>query len=161
MNEKLIVNGNPVSQGGVSVLGKQGEYGIDATYDFSDWVDEFGAGSIGWAFRRPNENTSYLLPSTEDENISTITFTETELQYSGECKLELFYVNEGETEKRISVTYRFMIAPSLQNIGEVPEPWQAYVEQVHQDAEDVKRIKEEIDSLQFRITDEGILEVNI
>lgn len=29
------------------VLAKQGEYGMDISYDYSSWVEEFGSGSVG------------------------------------------------------------------------------------------------------------------
>ena len=115
-------------------LAKQGEFGREVSFDFSAWVEMFGPGSIGWSIQRPQDTSAYLLPSTEDGTVSTITLTETESQYSGYGLLEVFYVNTGETEKRISNTFSFRIDKSLQNLGAVPSPWQSYVDAVHEDA---------------------------
>jgi len=116
------------------VLAKQGEYGNEFSWDATAWIEEFGAGSVGWLIQRPSEMIAYPLPDTEDGNISTIVLTETETQYPGKGVLEVFFVNTGETEKRISQSISFYIEPSLQNIGEVPEPWESYVDAVHADA---------------------------
>jgi len=116
------------------VLAKQGEYGNDFSWDASAWIAEFGPGSVGWLIQRPNDMTAYPLPDTEDGNISTIELTETETQYAGHGVLEVFFVNTGQTEKRISQMISFYIEPSLQNIGTVPEPWESYVDAVHADA---------------------------
>ena len=115
-------------------LAKQGEFGREVTFDFSAWVEMFGSGSIGWSIQRPQDSSAYLLPSTEDGTVSVITLTETESQKYGYGLLEVFYVNTGETEKRISKTFSFRIDKSLQNLGAVPSPWQSYVDAVHEDA---------------------------
>jgi len=162
MDDKLTIGGAPpVMYGQNVVLGKQGEFGYTVEYDFSDWVEQFGSGSVGWAFKRPRDIASYLLPHEEDGNITQITITETELQFAGYGEVEVFFINSGETDKRISKTYSVLINESIQDVGQAPEPWQSYVDEVHEDAEEVREIKDEIDHLQFRITDEGILEVNI
>ena len=116
------------------VLAKQGEYGNDFSWDASAWIEEFGPGSVGWMIQRSSDMSGYPLPDTEDGNISTITLTETETQYAGRGVLEVFFVNTGQTEKRISQTISFYIEPSLQNLDVVPEPWESYIDKVHEDA---------------------------
>lgn len=34
------------------VLAKQGEYGMGLSYDYSSWVEEFGADSVGWTIQK-------------------------------------------------------------------------------------------------------------
>ena len=132
---KLTSGGKPpVTYGSAVVLGKQGEYGYGFEYDFTDWVEAYGAGSVGWTIKRPTDASAYLLPHDEDGNVTSITITETELQYAGHGKLEVFYVNDGETQKRISVSFTTVVFDSMMDIGEVPEPWEAYVDAVHADA---------------------------
>lgn len=130
------------------VLAKQGEYGMDFSVDYSTWVEEFGSGSIGWSIQRSADPAAYLLPSTEENNISTIVFSEAETQYAGRGLLEVFYVNDGESEKRISNTLTFMIEPSLQNTENAPEAWESYIDAVHADATEVKEAAETIINLQ-------------
>ena len=97
----------------------------------------------------------------ETGNSSQITITETELQFDGYGQLEVFFINNEQTNKRISRTYVVLISESLDTSNEVPAPYQSYVDAVHTDAMEVREIKDEIDHLQFRVTDDGILEVNI
>lgn len=127
---------------GRNVLCKQGEYGIEVSFDYSEWLNEFGSGSVGWAFQRSHDTSAYLLPDVEADGVSTVTLTETESQYSGQARLEVFFVNDGQTEKRISRTFDFMIQPSLQNLGDVPTEWQSYIDAVHQYATDAENAKE-------------------
>lgn len=118
----------------VPVLYRQGEYGNDFSYDYNCWLKEFGPGSIGWLIQRSQDESAYPLPSTEENGISTIEITETESQYAGRAVFEVFFVNDGSTEKRVSRKLYFMVDSSLQNMGVVPEPWEAYVDAVHSDA---------------------------
>lgn len=60
------------------VLAKQGEYGMDISYDYSSWVEEFGSGSVGWTIQRSADFGAYPLVHTEDGNISTVILSETE-----------------------------------------------------------------------------------
>lgn len=138
-------------------LAKQGEYGKEVTFDFSAWAEMFGSGSIGWSIQRPQDTAAYLLPSTEDGTVSTITLTETESQNSGYGLLEVFYVNTGETEKRISQTFSIRIDKSLQNVGEAPSPWQSYVDAVHADA----LAAEEAASSVLGLTAEATVDANV
>lgn len=125
---------NKFCEGSLVTLAKQGEYGNDFSVNYSEWVKMFGEGTVGWLIQRSQDSSAYPLPSVEENGISTIEFTETETQYPGRGLLEVFFVNTGETEKRISKTLTFFIEPSLQNLGEVPEPWESYVDAVHADA---------------------------
>lgn len=125
---------NKFCEGSLVTLAKQGEYGNDFSVNCSEWVKMFGEGTVGWLIQRSQDSSAYPLPSVEENGISTIEFTETETQYPGRGLLEVFFVNTGETEKRISKTLTFFIEPSLQNLGEVPEPWESYVDAVHADA---------------------------
>ena len=129
------------------VLAKQGEYGNEFSWDASAWIAEFGEGSVGWLIQRPNDAAAYPLPDTEDGNISTISLTETETQYAGRGVLEVFFVNTGQTDKRISQMISFYIEPSLQNIGTVPEPWESYVDAVHADAVAAEEAREAIEAM--------------
>lgn len=116
------------------VLFKQGEYGNEFSVNYKAWLDEFGPGTVGWLIQRSQDATAYPLPSVEEDGISTITITETESQYAGRGLLEVFFVNTGSTDKRISRTLQFIVEPTLQNLGVVPEPWESYVDAVHADA---------------------------
>ena len=122
------------------VLAKQGEYGMDLSYDYSSWVEEFGPGSVGWTIQRSADPGAYPLAHTEDGNISTVTLSETETAYVGQVMLEVYFINDGETEKRISQTFSFCIGPSLQNMAEAPNAWQSYIDMVHRDAEKIANV---------------------
>jgi hypothetical protein len=122
------------------VLAKQGEYGMDISYDYSSWVEKFGSGSVGWTIQRSADPGAYPLVHTEDGNISTVILSETETAYAGRGSLEVFYVNDGETEKRISQNISFYIEPSLQNMAEAPSAWQSYIDMVHRDAEKIANV---------------------
>lgn len=126
-------------------LAIQGEYGNKYSFDATEWIEQFGEGSVGWLIQRPNDIGAYPLPDTEEGNISTITLTETETQFSGTGVLEVFFVNTGATDKRISHLIPFYIEPSLMSSEVIPEPWESYVDAVHADAvaaEEARRANE-------------------
>ena len=116
------------------VLCKQGEYGNEFSFNYQPWLEEFGPGSVGWLIQRPNDPAAYPLVSTEENGISTIKLSETETQYAGKGMLEVYFINDGETEKRISNTASFFIEPTLQNTGDVPSPWQSYIDKINETA---------------------------
>ena len=115
-------------------LCKQGEYGLVVEYDFSRWVEKFGAGTVGWTIRRSRDASAYMLPNEVDGTVTRITLTETESQYAGVGALEVFFINTGETQKRISKKFVFEVISSLQNISDPPKEWKSYVDAVHEDA---------------------------
>ena len=131
----------------IPIVIKQGEYGEELSYDASAWIAEFGPGSVGWLIQRTYDSSAYPLPDVEDGNISTVTLTETESEYAGKGLLEVFFVNTGQTDKRISQTFTFIVEPSLQNLGEVPEPWESYVDAVHADAVAAEEAREAIEAM--------------
>lgn len=131
----------------IPVVIKQGEYGEELSFDCSAWINEFGPGSVGWLIQRPYDSSAYPLPDVEDGNISTITLTETESEFVGKGLLEVFFVNDGQTDKRISQTFTFEVKPSLQNLGTVPEPWESYVDAVHADAVAAEEAREAIEAM--------------
>jgi hypothetical protein len=131
----------------VPVLYRQGEYGNDFSYDYNCWLKEFGPGSIGWLIQRSQDESAYPLPSTEENGISTIEITETESQYAGRAVFEVFFVNDGSTEKRVSRKLYFIVDSSLQNLGTVPQPWESYVDAVHADAVAAEEAREAIEAM--------------
>lgn len=119
------------------VLAKQGEYGMSYSYDCSSWFADYGPGTVGWTIQRSADYGAYPLLHTMDGYVSTIVLTETETAYSGRGMLEVYFVNDGETEKRISQTISFYVAPSLQNMSEAPSAWESYIDAIHRDAEKI------------------------
>lgn len=94
-------------------LAKQGEYGQEYSFDYSTWLAEFGAGTLTWAFQGPSDSAARVLESTEDDGVSTIVLTADETASAGSGSMEVFFVDNGETQKRISATIQFYIEPSL------------------------------------------------
>jgi len=125
---------NCINNGRVLDLARQSEFGNTFSYDFSAWVEQYGEGSLGWLFRRPGETDAYLLPSVTEGNVSTATFTATETEKDGLGQLEVFYINTGQTQKRVSASLGVQIPATMQATGAVPSPWESYVDAVHEDA---------------------------
>lgn len=121
-------------------LCKQGEFGRKVKYDFSSWVEQFGDGSVGWTIRRSVDTSAYLLPCENDGTVSSITLTETESQYAGVGALEVFFVNTGATQKRISKHFVFKVEATMQDISDAPPAWQSYVDAVHADKEAIENM---------------------
>lgn len=118
-------------------LAKQGEYGQQICFDYSCWVKKFGSGSVGWTYQRSADVAGYLILHTDENDITTVTLSETETAYAGRGYIEIFYINDGETEKRISQIFPFVIEPTMEYTNEAPPAWESYIEAVHKDAEKI------------------------
>lgn len=138
---------NCINNGRVLDLARQSEFGNTFSYDYTAWAEQYGEGSLGWLFRRPGETDAYLLSSETEGNVSTVTFTATETEYAGLGQLEVFYINTGQTQKRVSATLGVQIPPTMQNIGSVPSPWEAYVDAVHEDAVAAEEARQAIENM--------------
>jgi len=138
---------NCINNGRVLDLARQSEFGNTFSYDFSAWVEQYGEGSLGWLFRRPGETDAYLLPSVTEGNVSTATFTATETEKDGLGQLEVFYINTGQTQKRVSASLGVQIPATMQATGAVPSPWESYIDAVHEDAVAAEEARQAIENM--------------
>lgn len=111
------------------VLGYAGEnIARGQAFDFTAWAEEYGAGSLQVALQRPGDAAPYPVALTVEGTVATWLPTETDLQEAGTGQLQLIYTVGVVRVKTLIVSV--LIGPSLGSSGEVPEPAQAWLDQL-------------------------------
>lgn len=111
------------------VLGYAGEnIARGQAFDFTAWAEEYGAGSLQVALQRPGDAAPYPVALTVEGTVATWLPTETDLQEAGTGQLQLIYTVGVMRVKTLIVSV--LIGPSLGSSGEVPEPAQAWLDQL-------------------------------
>lgn len=111
------------------VLGYAGEnIARGQAFDFTAWAEEYGAGSLQVALQRPGDAVPYPVALTVEGTVATWLPTETDLQEAGTGQLQLIYTVGTVRVKTLIVSV--LIGPSLGSSGEVPEPAQAWLDQL-------------------------------
>lgn len=103
-------------------------------FALASWIETFGAGgSFELEVERPTDNAPYLVTLSQDAEsvIWTVSASDTAILGRGRCQLS-YYLGNTLAKTRIWDT---RILASLSTPGEQPpDPWESYVEAVHQDA---------------------------
>lgn len=103
-------------------------------FALASWIEIFGTGgSFELEVERPTDNAPYLVTLSQDAEsvIWTVSASDTAILGRGRCQLS-YYLGNTLAKTRIWDT---RILASLSAPGEPPpDPWESYVEAVHQDA---------------------------
>lgn len=131
----FIVHAEEYMQKGKKLpLGRQGEnLARCISYDFSEMVAEFGEGVFQWVCRRPSEEMPYICTNTAQvDYLAYLNLTNVETGKYGQGELELrYYVSDVLCK---TIVWNTIITKSLQETGEIPDPYQDIIEKVAQDA---------------------------
>ncbi len=120
-------------------LGRQGEnLARTICIDISRWVEEFGDGTAVLLAQRPNETSTYPATVTVSGSVVSWPITNADTANAGIGAAELQYI-VGEVVVK-SHTMRTLIASSLEESGDAPDPESGWVadllEQVQETAGD-------------------------
>lgn len=127
----------------VMQIGRVGENIVtEIQFDFSKWVEAYGAGGDFYlTARQPQSDVSYPIVVTVDENIATWTITNSDLLITGFGKVEAWY-RIGDAVKA-SAIFDTWIGESLDGSGEVPSPYESWLQEVEQLKEDAEAARDE------------------
>ena len=118
-------------------IGYEGENKVEEVqFDFSQWVQDYGSGTIILLHQRSADPAPYPVTLTTEGNVATWTLSNADTQYKGWGAAQLVYT-VGEAIKK-SVVYRTYNNASLGDSTDPPEPWETWVEQVLQAAQDAE-----------------------
>ncbi len=126
------INLNTNSYGRLN-LGRQGENEItEICFDFSEWAEEYGAGTVSLMVRRPSENGAYLANITTADNMAAWLVSSTDTAIFGDGAIEYKYTVNGKIVK--SQIFETFVIEALDNTSEPPVPWVPYIEAVAENA---------------------------
>ena len=106
-------------------------------FDYSSWVEEFGAGTVYALAIRAKDEAPYPISLEEvDENKVGWVLSDSDTQYSGLLKAQYIYMVDEQIAK--TVIYCFIVEPSLDEVGaEPPPPYESWVNDVLEAAQEV------------------------
>ena len=109
-------------------LGKQGEHrAVTVVFDISEWVKEYGEGSVSLIHMRQTDPSPYPCNVTLDGNKVRWEILNTDNAIPGMGRCELRYIQENRLVK--SETWATEVIRSY-GVGPTPEPYQAWVDAV-------------------------------
>lgn len=102
------------------VLGRCGEKNARTIhFNISDWVAEYGAGSVQLIYQRPKDTAPYPIATEVSDGVVAwkVSLTDTEQPGTGRCELR-YYTNDVLAKSRIWSTYVF---GTMAEAGDIPE----------------------------------------
>ena len=110
-------------------IGYEGENKVEEVqFDFSEWVQDYGSGTIVLLHQRSADPAPYPVTLTTEGNVATWTLSSADTQYKGWGAAQLVYT-VGEAIKK-SAVYRTYNNASLGDSTDPPEPWETWVDEV-------------------------------
>lgn len=129
-------------------IGFGGENGVTAiAVDFTEWVEEFGVGTLELIVRRSMDSEQYLAPLTTENNIAVLIVSDVETSYKGHGEMQYVYT-VGETVKK-SPVFGFNVNRSLESeVIDTPDAFQTWFDQIIEKASemdaDAQRVAEAV-----------------
>lgn len=110
-------------------IGYEGENKVEEVqFDFSEWVQDYGSGTIVLLHQRSADPAPYPVTLTTEGNVATWSLSSADTQYKGWGAAQLVYT-VGEAIKK-SAVYRTLNNASLGDSTDPPEPWETWVDEV-------------------------------
>lgn len=110
-------------------LGRTGENDVEGVrFDVRDWPELYGeGGSFVLVHQRPGDEQPYVCATaTASSGCLVWVIQDTDVQYTGRGEAQLSYVVDSKVAK--SVIYTTRISRSLDQEGELPEPYESMIE---------------------------------
>ena len=114
-------------------LGRQGENlatQVQFDVNVAGWVETYGVGTWQLLNRRPSDPAGYPVEISVEDNIIKWDLTATDLKYAGCGTCELVYYVDEVIAK--SIIYGTQILPAIDGTGEIPEPWESWIDEVEE-----------------------------
>lgn len=112
------------------LIGRTGENDVtEVKFDFSKWVEDYGeSGTFYLTARLPGATVSYPAEVTVDENVATWTVKNSDLAVKGYGQVEAWYSIDEKV--KASAIYGTYIGESLDESGEIPDPYESWMEEI-------------------------------
>lgn len=118
------------------LLGHQGEnLATTVQFDIAAWVEEYGNGTVSLLNQRKGEMPYPVTVAHEDSIVTwNITNVDTGISGTGWCELQ-YYVGDVLVK---SDTWMTKVEKALGDAGDVPEPWEGFLDEVSELASDAQ-----------------------
>ena len=115
------------------------------TFNYSQWKASYGEGTLSLVFKRNGDSMAYPIFLEHDlENYqATWTVTNTDVAKVGVAEAQLVYVVNGEAIKKSEI-FTVNVKNSLENGETPPDPYQSWLDDVYEVADEVVQTKAEM-----------------
>ena len=133
-------------------IGRQGENDVtEVVFDFADWQESFGDGTVQLLAMRQGDGAPYPVNISIDGSTASWLVSNADTAMQGLGKVQYLYIVNEQVAK--TAIFNTIVGKSLDDGTEdPPEPYQSWVDEVLEAAED---IKEAIASGGYSFTDDG------
>lgn len=116
------------------MLGEQGEKNaVVVKFDISTWLSAFGSGGSAFVdVMRPGDETAYTKQIGLDGSYAVWSVDDTDNAVAGKGKVQLTYLMPGDDGRSKTVTFVTMVDKSLDASGDVPDPYESYLEEARE-----------------------------
>lgn len=127
------------------VLGYEGENEVQSvTFDYSPWAEDFGEGTLFVFVKRNGDDYRYPVTTTVDGHEATWVASNVDTAVLGEGEVTLKYT-VGTAVKKDGII-PFLVLKDGGEEGEVPDPWESWVEEMAEIGEEVQQNAESADA---------------
>lgn len=118
-------------------IGRQGENEVNQiTFDFKDWYELIGDGTLQLLLIRPTESTPYPITLIEEDTNAVWNVSSTDTAIKGSGKAQLLYIINEKIKK--SKVYNIEVFESLEEDTEQPDQYESWLADLLQAASDVQ-----------------------
>ena len=112
------------------LIGRTGENDVtEVQFDFSKWAKDYGEnGTFYLTARPPGATVSYPAEVTVDGTVATWTVKNSDLAVKGYGQVEAWYSIDEKV--KASAIYKTYIGESLDESGEIPDPYESWMEDI-------------------------------
>lgn len=122
------------------ILGRQGENDVEVFYfDFSEWVSEFGSGTIHLYNKRSGDSAAYPVNLEVNGSTAAWTLSDTDTARVGFGEAQLVYTVNEKVKKSIVFQTRTLYSLSA---GDPPDPYEDWLDQLTAIADEAMRSAE-------------------
>lgn len=135
-------------------LGRTGENDVEGVrFDVKDWPDLYGeGGSFVLVHQRPGDTQPYVCATAVGSSGCLVwVIQDVDVQYTGRGEAQLTYVVDSKVAK--SVIYTTRISRSLEQEGELPEPYESMIEDLIEAAANITTDAERAETAQEKAED--------
>ena len=135
-------------------LGRTGENDVEGVrFDVKDWPDLYGeGGSFVLVHKRPGDTQPYVCATAVGSSGCLVwVIQDVDVQYTGRGEAQLTYVVDSKVAK--SVIYTTRISRSLEQEGELPEPYETMIEELIEAAANITTDAERAETAQEKAED--------
>ena len=116
------------------MLGEQGEKNaVVVKFDISTWLSAFGSGGSAFVdVMRPGDATAYTKQIELEGSYAVWAVDDIDNAVAGKGKVQLTYLMLGDDGRSKTATFVTMVDKSLDASGDVPDPYESYLEEARE-----------------------------